>query len=176
METGPTDSIRIQGNNELESKTNELECKTDGAGNASFTEQSSEMSDNFFKTAKEEIKNINKQFNVAFIKFIKRFESFSQNQKVSAFQSFDATFSFGKRSKIKVQPTAVSKRKSKIGSWQRQSNVGTKSLPNRPISLKRKHNMKEIVDINVPSAKKVGQSMVSNTKYFTKTKSKFKVI
>ena len=140
----------------MESKTNELEDKTDGASHDNFTEQASEMFDNFFKTVKEEIKYENKEFNVALIKFIKRFESFSQNQKVSAFQSFGATFFGRKRTKIKVQLTAVSRRKSKIGSRQRQNNVGTKSLPNRSISLKRKRNMKEIVNMNVPSAKKAG--------------------
>ena len=107
----------------MESKTNELEGKTDGATHDSFTEQASEMFDNFFKTVKEEIKIENKEFGVALIKVIKRFESFSQNQNVSAFQSF-ATTSFGrKRTKIKVTPTAVSRRKSKIGSRQRQNNV-----------------------------------------------------
>ena len=74
--------------------------------------------------------------------------------------------------KVKVETTAVSKIKSKIGSRKRQINVGTKSLPNRLISLKRKHKMKEIIDMNIPSAKKVGRSMVSNTKYTTKTKLK----
>ena len=34
--------------------------------------------------------------------------------------------------------------------------------------------MKEVVDMNVPSAKKTGRSMVSNKKHFTKSKSKFK--
>ena len=34
--------------------------------------------------------------------------------------------------------------------------------------------MKEVVDMNVPSAKKTGCSMVSNKKHFTKSKSKFK--
>ena len=97
------------------------------------------MFDNFFKTLEEEMKNGNKEFNVALIEFMKRFESFSQNQKVSAFQSFGATFFGRKRTKIKVQPNAVSKKKSKIGSRQRQ-NVGTKSLHNRSISLKRKQH------------------------------------
>ena len=78
--------------------------------------------------------------------------------------------------KIKVQPTAVSRRKSKIGSRQRQSNVGTKGLPDHTISLKRKQNMKQTVDMNVLSAKKTGRSMVSNTKSFTKTKPKSKDI
>ena len=38
--------------------------------------------------------------------------------------------------------------------------MGTKSLLNRPISSKRKHNMKEIVDMYVPFAKKADRSMV----------------
>ena len=79
------------------------------------------MFDNFAKTLKEEIKNKNKEFNVALIKFIKRFESFSQNQKVFAIQSFGTTFFGRKSTKIKVQPTAVSRRKSKMGSQQRQN-------------------------------------------------------
>ena len=79
-ETGLTDSVRMQRNNKVESKTNELEGKTDGASHDSFTEQASEMFDNFFETVKEEIKNENKELNVALIKFIKRFESFSQTQ------------------------------------------------------------------------------------------------
>ena len=122
----------------MESKTNELEGKTDGASHDSFTEQASEMFDNFFKTVKEEIKNENREINAALIKFIKRFESFSQNQKVSALQRSGTTFFSTKRMKIKVQPTAVPRRKSKIGSRQRQTNVETKNLPNCSISLKRK--------------------------------------
>ena len=122
----------------MESKTNELEGKTDGASHDSFTEQASEMFDNFFKTVKEEIKNENREINAALIKFIKRFESFSQNQKVSALQRSGTTFFSRKRMKIKVQPTAVPRRKSKIGSRQRQTNVETKNLPNCSISLKRK--------------------------------------
>ena len=96
------------------------------------------MFDNFFKTVKEEIKNENREINAALIKFIKRFESFSQNQKVSALQRSGTTFFSTKRMKIKVQPTAVPRRKSKIGSRQRQTNVETKNLPNCSISLKRK--------------------------------------
>ena len=160
----------------MDCKTDELEGKINGASHDSLKEQTSEMFNNIFKTVKEEIKNENKKFNVALIKFMKIFESFNQNQEVSAFQSFDTTFFGRKRTKVKVQPTTVSRRKSKIGSRQRQSNVATKSLPNLPISYKRRHSMKEIVDMSVPSAMKAGRSMVSNTKYFTKTKSKFKDI
>ena len=71
------------------------------------------MFDNVFKAVKGEIKNEDKEFNVALIKFMKRFESFSQNQKVSAFEKFCTTFSSRKRTKIKIQPNAVSRRKSK---------------------------------------------------------------
>ena len=71
------------------------------------------MFDNVFKAVKGEIKNEDKEFNVALIKFTKRFESFSQNQKVSAFQKICTTFFSRKRTKIKIQPNAVSRRKSK---------------------------------------------------------------
>ena len=69
---------------------------------------------------------------------------------------------------MKVQPTAVSRRKSKIGSRQKQSTVKTKMLPNRPESVKRKHNISDIVDLNIPLTKKAGRSMIRNTKYFKK--------
>ena len=71
------------------------------------------MFDNFFETVKEEIKNENKKFNVVLMKFMKRFESFSQNQKVSAFQSFDTSFLDRKLTNFKVKPTAVSRKKLK---------------------------------------------------------------
>ena len=125
------------------------------------------MFDNFFETIKEEIKKENKKFNVVLMKFMKRFQSFSQNQKVSAFESFDTSFLDRKLTNFKVQPTAVSRKKTKIDRRKRLSNVGTKSLSNLPISLKRKHNMKDIVNMNVPSAKEAGQSVASNTKLFT---------
>ena len=56
-ETVPTDSIRIQGNNELESKTDKLESKTNGDIDGSFPGKASKMFDNFLKTVKEDIKN-----------------------------------------------------------------------------------------------------------------------
>ena len=71
------------------------------------------MFDNFLETVKEEIKNENKKFNVVLMKFMKRFESFSQNQKVSAFQSFDTSFLDRKLTNFKVKPTAVSRKKLK---------------------------------------------------------------
>ena len=142
----------------MENKTDELE--TNGGSHDSFTEEASKMFEIFFKTVKEEIKNGSKKLNVTLIKFLKRLESLFQNQKVFTFQSFGTT-SFGrKRTKIKVQSAAFSRRKNKIDSRQRQSNVGTKSLLNHPISLKSKNNMKENINMNVSSAKKAVRSMV----------------
>ena len=78
--------------------------------------KASKMFKIFFKTVKEEIKNGSKELNVALIKFLKRLESLFKNQKVFTFQSFGTT-SFGrKRTKIKVQSAAVSRRKNKIDS------------------------------------------------------------
>ena len=56
-ETVPTDSKIIQGNNELESKTDKLESKTNGDIDGSFPGKASKMFDNFLKTVKEDIKN-----------------------------------------------------------------------------------------------------------------------
>ena len=56
-ETVPTNSIRIQGNNELESKTDKLESKTNGDIDGSLPGKASKMFDNFLKTVKEDIKN-----------------------------------------------------------------------------------------------------------------------
>ena len=72
---------------------------------------------------------------------MKRYESFTENQKITAFQNFGSIFVGKSRNRIKVQPTAVSRRKSKNGSRQKQSNVKTKTLPIRPTKTKRKHNI-----------------------------------
>ena len=50
--------------------------------------------------------------------WLKSFGHFSQNQEVSAFQSFGTIFFGKKRTKIKAQPTAVPRKKSKICSQQ----------------------------------------------------------
>ena len=94
------------------------------------------MFDNVFKAVKGEIKNEDKEFNVALIKFTKRFESFSQNQKVSAFQKILPHFSVENVQRSRYNLTRFQEENIKIGSRQRPSNVGTKRLPNRPISLK----------------------------------------
>ena len=71
--------------------------------------------------------------------------------------------------RIKVEPTVVSRWKSKNGSVQKQSNLKTKTLPTRPVKAKRKHDITAAIDSNVSSAKKAGRSMVSNTKHFNRT-------
>ena len=83
-------------------------------------------------------------------------------------KNFSSVFIGKTRWKIQVQPTAVSRRKSKIGSREKQSNVKTKNLPSRHVSFKRKRNIAGIIDQNVLSAKKAVRSMISNTKYFKK--------
>ena len=57
---------------------------------------------------------------------------------------------------------------SKIGRWQKQSNVKPKNLPSRHVRFKRKHNITGIINQNVQSAKKAGRSITSNAKYFKK--------
>ena len=96
---------------------------------------------------------------------MKRYESFTENQKITAFQNFSSIFVGKPRNRIKVQPTSVSRQKLKNGSCQKQSHVKTKTVPIRPVKTKRKHDIKAAIDSNVPSAKKAGRSMVSNTKH-----------
>lgn len=129
--------------------------------------------ENFCASVRTNIRNENEEFNNSLMKFIKRYEKSSETQRVAGLQNFGTIFTGKTRRKIHVQPTAVSRRKSKIGSRQKQSNVKTKNLPNRSVSFKRKHNISDIIDQNVPSAKKAGRSMISNTKYF-KSKSNTK--
>ena len=124
-----------------------------------------ETFDQFYHSVVTDLQNGDGEFRKSVDKFLTRYDKFSLNQKKSALQSFGTTFIGKSRGKIKVQPTAVSRRVSKIGSRQRQSNNKTKVLPNRRITLKRKHKLSEVVDLNVPSAKKAGRSMISNTKY-----------
>ena len=124
--------------------------------------------DKFCDSVKKMIRSDNSEFNNSLTKFMKRYDQFSESQRVSPFQNFGSIFMGKARSKIKVRPTAVSRRKSKIGSRQKQSTVKTKILANRPESFKRKHNISDIVDLNIPSAKKAGRSRISNTKYFKK--------
>ena len=92
---------------------------------------------------------------------MKRYESFTENQKITAFQNFGSIFVRKSRNRItKVQPTAVSR--------QKQSNAKTKTLAIRPVKTERKHDITAAIDSNVPSAKKAGRSMVSNSKHFNR--------
>ena len=92
---------------------------------------------------------------------MKRYENFTENQKITAFQNFGSIFVRKSRNRItKVQPTAVSR--------QKQSNAKTKTLAIRPVKTERKHDITAAIDSNVPSAKKAGRSMVSNSKHFNR--------
>ena len=133
-----------------------------------MTEVSQEF-DKFYDSVKKEIHSDNIEFNKSLMKFVKRYKKYSDSQRVSAFQNFGSVFIDKTRRKIQVQQTAVSRRKSKIGSRQKRSNVKTKSLPSRYVSFKRKHNITGIIDQNVSSAEKAGRSMISNTKYLKNT-------
>ena len=126
----------------------------------------------FSENIVEEVKKGDNEFNSSLIKFMNRYTYFTRNQKISSFHSFGSTFFGRRRSKIKVQPTAVSRRKSGRGSRNKQSTLKHRTLPNRPISLKRKHNITDAINSNVPSAKKAGRSMISNTKCFKKRTTK----
>lgn len=123
------------------------------------------MFDEFHHNVKEELLGGNQELRKSMEKFLGRYEKFSTNQRNSALQSFGTVFVGKSKGRIKVQPTAVSRRVSQIGSRQRQSNKRTKPLPERRITLKRKRKLAECVNLNVPSAKKAGTTMKSNTKY-----------
>ena len=121
-----------------------------------------------FDVLSEKISQGNTEFNKAILTFAKRFDKLSENQLLSALHSVGSIFVGKARSRIKVQPTAVSRRKSKIGSRRKQDTkrvFSNKELPIRLIKTKRKHNISEVVDKNQPSAKKAGRSMVSVTTY-----------
>ena len=69
---------------------------------------------------KEKIEERNKQYNTSISKFTKRSGKFNESQQISAFNSFGSIFVGKAKGKIKVQPAAVSRRKSKVGSRQKQ--------------------------------------------------------
>ena len=118
-------------------------------------------------------------YNKGSLKFVQRFDHLSYSQQSSAFHTFGSSFlQRGNRGKIKVQPTAVTRRKSKIGSRQKQDTYTAKSVNNlstRKVSLKRPHSFKDVVRKNQACAKKAGRSMASYTTYPTKKISSVKV-
>ena len=103
----------------------------------------------------------------AVIKFSKRLKNLKSSHLTSALHSFGGVFVNRSRTKIKVQPTAVSRRKSKIGSRQKQDTSKFKkmnNIPNRIKKNKRKHNLSQIILNNQAPAKKAGRTMPSLTK------------
>ena len=98
----------------MERKINELEGETNGACCDSFTEQVSEMFNNFFKTVKEEIKNENKEFNLALIEFIK---NLNHSVKTRNFLHFKVLVPYFLAKKYKDQSTAYRGFKKKIYNW-----------------------------------------------------------
>ena len=110
------------------------------------------------------------------VKFSRRIHRLSENQLISALNTFGSNFLSKSRRKIKVQPGSVSRRRSKIGSRTKQDSRGSRSslsLPTRQISTKRKHCISDVINANQPSAKKAGRSMTSITRHF-KSKGKNK--
>ena len=152
--------------------------------------QPDEISNNSYETTSEARNLVNNQLvpfllrkidehdsflNKAIVKFVGRSTGMGNSKLTSALHTFGSTFFGAKRGKIKVQPAAVARRKSKKGSRQKQDTSGGKSilnnLPLRDLKTKRKHCFSEIAGKNQPSANKAGRSMTSVTKYqFAKVK------
>jgi len=133
------------------------------------------------KTAMEELEHVNQslkarlldgdiEYSKAVLKFCKRYQNLNENQRKSSLHSFGGIFVRQLRSRIKVQPTAVSRRKSQINSRQKQNTTKTRNLPLRILKRKREHNISKVIMENVPSAKKAGRSMKTNTNHFMKKK------
>lgn len=99
------------------------------------------------------------EFNKAIVKVSKRYHNMNKSQRVSSLHSFSGLFVHQPRSRIKNQPTAVSKRKSEINTHQKQSMTKTKDLQLRPMKRKMEHNISKVIAGNVLSAKKTGRSM-----------------
>ena len=93
------------------------------------SESVAEEFEKFTEAVKEKVSSgTSTGFNKTLQKFIKLYERFTENQKITAFLNFDSIFVGKLRNRIKVQPTAVSRRKSKNGSRQKQSNELKPSL------------------------------------------------
>ena len=137
----------------------------DSADTDSFTETATEDLSKLFESLKEKIEERNKQCNNSILKFTKRCGKFNESQQISAFNSFGSIFFGIAKGKIKVQPAAVSRRKSKVGSRQKQDTRKIHGLATRPVKTKRLHNISKAIISNQQSAKKAGQSMISVTTY-----------
>ena len=113
-------------------------------------------------------------FNKAIVKFIKNYNKMNLSQNTSSLSCYGKMFLNASRGKIKVQPTAVARRKVKNGSRQKTDTSRKRKLdlPTRKVSTKREHYLSKIIDSNKPSAKKAGRTMTSTTRSYTKKTTK----
>ena len=133
-------------------------------------ETTTEELSTLFESLKHKLQQGNKLYNASIKKFIRRCNNFSDSQQISAFHSFGSVFVGKTKGKIKVQPAAVSRRKSKIGSRQKQDTRKTYDLATRPVKVKRFHSISQAIRTNQQSAKKAGRSMKSIATYPKKRK------
>ena len=140
----------------------------DSANTDSFTETAIQELSELFESLKEKIEQGNKQYSTSILKFTKRCGKFNESQQISAFNSFGSIFVGKTKVKIKVQPAAVSRRKSKVGSRQKQDTQKIHDLATRPVKTKRLHSISKAIISNQQSAKKVGRSMISVATYPSK--------
>ena len=91
------------------------------------------------------------------------------NQNSSSLSCYGKTYLDSLRGKIKVQPTAVSRRRFKNGSRQKQDASRKRKLEpsNRRVALKKEHNFAKTVKFDKQSAKKSARTMSSTTTYPT---------
>ena len=113
-------------------------------------------------------------FNKGLIRMTKAYLENSISVNASALHCFSKTFRENcVRGRIKVQPGAVSRRKHKNGSRQKQDNHRKNiTLPHRVLTKKRGHVFNENMLNNQACPKKAGRSMISNTTYPKKKKTK----
>ena len=123
-----------------------------------------------YDTIKKQILRNDTNFNKSFIKFEDKYKKMNVSQNSSLLSCYGKTHLNSLRGIIKVQPTAVSRRKFKNGSRQKQDTSRKRKLklPNRRVTLKREHNLAKIVKFNKPSAKSSGRTMSSTTTYPTR--------
>ena len=145
--------------------------------------------DKAFAFLRQTVGQGNKDLDKALITFSMGVYSLGENQLISALHSFGGSFLSKSRRRMQVQPAllreegykfnlallSVARRKSKIGSRQKQDTRGygrSLDLPTRPITTKRKHSLSSVTNSNQPSAKKAGRSMISLTKHFKSKRKK----
>jgi hypothetical protein len=168
----PTTQVNEMENGELHQSTNSESCTTEKY-------EAEKALDEAFNIIKEKLET-GPNFVSAVLKFSERVCSMSDQRLASALHCFnsDSTRSApkvskatrqAKQNKIKVQPEAVRRRKTKNGSRQRQSKsnfqVFRSVIPSQAQQTgKRLHSFAHNVANNEPVAKKSGRSMMSVTK------------